>query len=174
MLERCVFNRCYQHLAVQLHRHQRGFLKGRSTITQLLQVCHDILSSVASGHEIDALYLHLSKAFDMVVHSLLLLKSELCGIGGPLLSWFQSYLTGRKQRVVIEGFYSDWLSVTSGVPQGSILGPLLFFVYVNDAPSYICYNSTLALFVDERLFVSLEGYAGTCATLVSGNFCIEL
>ena len=73
----------------------------------------------------------------------------MCGISGPLLSWFKSYLTGRQQRVVIDGSFSDWLPVISGVPQGSILGPIMFLVYINDAPDYICSSSTIALFTDD-------------------------
>ena len=149
VLERCVLNRCYNHLPAQLYHLQHGFLKGRSTVTQLLEVYQDILNSVAGGQEVDAIYLDLSKAFDKVPHNLLLTKIEMCGISDPLLSWFKSYLTGRQQRVVIDGSFSEWLPVTSGVPQGSILGPIMFLVYINDAPDYICSSSTIALFADD-------------------------
>ncbi len=118
---------------------------------------HDILEHVASGKEVDAIYLDLSKAFDKVPHNLLLKKLVNSGIGGPLLAWFQSYLTDTKQRVVLHGVCSDWLPVTSGVPQGSILGPLLFPVYCNDVQNYIQANSTLALFADDsKLYRSLD------------------
>ena len=113
VLERCVLNRCYQHLSVQ-----HGFLKGRSTVTQLLEVYRDILNYVAGGQEVSAIYLDLSKAFYKVSHNRLLTKIEVCGTSSPLLSWFKSYLTGRQQRVVVEGSFSVWLPVTSGVPQG--------------------------------------------------------
>ena len=142
-------NRCYNHLPAQLYHLQQGFLKGRSTVTQLLEVYQDILNSVAGGQEVDAIYLDLSKAFDKVPHNLLLTKIEMCGISCPLLSWFKSYLTGRQQRVVIDGSFSDWLPVISGVPQGSIVGPIMFLVYINDAPDYICSRSTIALFADD-------------------------
>ena len=85
------------------------------------------------------------------------LRHLVLGIRGSLLSWFHSYLTHRQQRVVLNGICSDWLPVTSGVSQGSILGPLLFLVYCNDAQYYIQENSTLALFADNsKLFRSLD------------------
>ena len=97
VLERCVFNHCYHHLSPSFYQFQHGFLKGKSTTTQLLEVYHDILDSVASGNEVDVIYLDLSKAFDKVPHNLLLLKLKHYGINGSLLSWFGSYLTDRYQ-----------------------------------------------------------------------------
>ena len=131
-------------------------MRGKSTTTQLLEVYHDILEHVASGKEVDDIFPDLSKAFDKVPHNLLK-KLENSGIGGPLLAWFRSYLTDRQQRVVLHGVCSDWLPVTSGVPQGSILGPLLFLIYCNDVQNYIQANSTLALFADDsKLYRSLD------------------
>ena len=76
------------------------------------------------------------------------------GIGGKLIGWFNSYLTGRQQRVVLDGIYSNWLDVTSGVPQGSILGPLLFLVYTDEMPNYLRNDSKLALFADDSKLYS--------------------
>ena len=157
VLERCVFSHCSKHLEPQIYHLQHGFMKGRSTVTQLVEVYDDIVNSVASGKEVDVLYLDLAKAFDKVPHNLLLLKLQLHGITGPLLLWMQSYLSERKQRVVLEGASSDWLPVTSGVPQGSILGPLLFLVYVNDVSSCIINNSNIALFADDsKLYRAMD------------------
>ena len=149
VLERCVHNHCYHYLEPHMYHMQHGFIRGKSTTTQLLDVYHEILELVASGNEVDAIYLDFSKAFDKVPHHLLLKKFETLGIRGSLLTWFESYLKDRQQRVVIHGVCSDWLLVTSGVPQGFILGPLLFLVYCNDIPTCIEENSTLALFADD-------------------------
>ena len=157
VLERCVHNHCYHYLEPHMYHMQHGFIRGKSTTTQLLEVYHEILESVASGNEVDAIYLDFSKAFDKVPHHLLLKKLDTLGIRGSLLTWFESYLKDRQQRVVIHGVCSDWLPVTSGVPQGSILGPLLFLVYCNDIPTCIEENSTLALFADDsKLYRTLS------------------
>ena len=157
VLERRVHTHSYQHLEPLIYNLQHGFMRGKSTTTQLLEVYNNILESIASGKEVDAIFLDLSKAFDKVPHNLLLNKLEKYGIRGPILSWFRSYLYDRKQRVVLQGVCSDWIPVTSGVPQGSILGPLLFLVYCNDAQDYIKAKSTLALFADDsKLYRSLD------------------
>ena len=157
VLERCVHSHSYYHLAPLIYKMQHGFMRGKSTTTQLLEVYHDILEHVASGKEVDAIFLDLSKAFDKVPHNLLVKKLENSGIGGPLLAWFRSYLTDQQQCVVLHGVCSDWLPVTSGVPQGSILGPLLFLIYCNDVQNYIQAKSTLTLFADDsKLYRSLD------------------
>ena len=115
-------NRYSSHTSKFLYHLQHGFRPRRSTEPQLLVVYQDLLNTVASGKEIDAIYLDLSKAFDNVPHRLLLAKLSKYGISGSLHLWFQSYLSNRYQRVAMEGVTSDWLPISSGVPQGSILG----------------------------------------------------
>ena len=158
VLERCVLNHCYPHLTSFFYHLQHEFLKGRSTVTQLLQVYHDILDSLTSGKETLAIYLaDLSKAFDKLPRHLLLFKLESYDISSPLLEWFRNYLTDRHQRVALEGTFSDWLPVTSGVPQGSILGPLMFLVYATDLPDYLQNDSQIALFADDsKVYRTIE------------------
>ena len=167
VLERCVFNHCYPHFAPLLYNLQHGFLRGKSTVTQLLEVYHDILGMVAGGQEIDVIHLDLSKAFDRVPHDLLLTKLHRHGISGTALQWFEGYLSNRQQRVVLEGTFSDWLPVISGVSQGSILGPLLFLVFANEMPSYVQHGSTLALFADYSKLYQPLGSVSSSALLQS-------
>lgn len=98
---------------------------------------------------IDVAFLDFAKAFDKVSHPHLFNKLQSYGIKGQLLEWLNNFLLGRKQRVVINGYESNWLEVTSGVPQGSILGPLIFLMYINDLPS--CVNSNVELFADDSV-----------------------
>ena len=167
VLERCIFNHCFPFFKSHIHNLQHGFIQGRSTVTQLLAVYHDMLDTLASGQEVDVIHPDFSKAFDKVSHNLLLNKLNGHGIGGPLLQWFDSYLSHRCQRVMLEGEFSDWLPVTSGVPQGSILGPLLFIIYANDMPDCSSGESKLALFADDsKLFRSMSSRSSS-ATLQS-------
>lgn len=107
--------------------------------------------------EIDIAYLDFAKAFDKVPHCALLNELSPFGIPGQLINWFESYLTDRYQRVAVQGTYSDWLKVLSGVPHGSMLGPILFLRYMDDIPQYIKHDSKVAIFAaDSKLFKILE------------------
>ena len=154
-LERCVFNHCYTLISPQLYHLQHGFLRGRSTVTQLLQVYHEAIEALAKGKEIDIAYLDFAKAFDKVPHCALLNKLSRFGISGQLINWFQSYLSDRYQQVALQGTYSDWLQVLSGLLQGSILGPLLFLVYIDDIPKCIKHDSKVAIFADDSMLFKI-------------------
>ncbi len=126
---------------------QHGFRRGRSCLTNLLEF-FEVITKCADGvSSVDILLLDLAKAFDKVSHSKHIRKLRKKRVTGNLLRWIKNWLTDRKQWVVINGEHSDWLGVNSGVPQGSILGPLLILVYIDDLEKGIL--SKLSKFADD-------------------------
>lgn len=127
---------------------QHGFVKKRSTTTNLLLYTNYLFENLDNRVQVDSVYTDFCKAFDKVDHLLLLKKIAFNGIRGNLLRWFQSYVTGRVQTVVINGFASNSVVVSSGVPQGSILGPLLFILFINDISECFIHSEFL-LYADD-------------------------
>ena len=134
---------------------QSGFIPGDSTVNQLVDIYNTFCKALDEGKEVRAIFCDVSKAFDRVWHKGLLYKLQTIGISGPLLAWFKDYLDNRRQRVVLPGAVSGWTSLKAGVPQGSILGPLLFLVYINDIVEDI--HSAIRLFADDTsLYIIVE------------------
>ena len=165
VLERCILMQIKHNLSQLINKCQHGFLRGKSCVTNLLEVFDYIGRSLDNGEQMDTIYLDMSKAFDRISHVKLFIKLENYLFSGSLLKWFQSYLTGRRQRVTVLGATSNTLPNSSGVPQGSILGPGLFLLYVNDLPSSVK-TSQVAMFADDTKLFSTSN-VGT--TLCSSN-----
>ena len=153
--ERVIFKKLYMFNAPELSTRQFGFLKGRSTITQLLLFLTEANYANEKNNELYASYLDFAKAFDTVPHHLILTKLRHFGIGGNLLNFIHSYLIGRKQFVEINGASSTLRVIISGVLQGSILGPLRFLVFIANLPNS-CSESLMFLFADDCKSISSD------------------
>ena len=131
--------------------HMVDFLKARSCLTNMLCFLEEITKWIDVGSPVDIIYLDFQKAFDKVPHQRLLLKLKAHGIGDSITDWIEQWLTDRRQRVVVDGEVSNWKSVLSGVPQGSVFGPILFLIYINDLDDSITSN-VLKFADDTKLF----------------------
>ena len=137
-----------QHL---LSDYQHGFRKGHSCESQILITLDDLYCSFDKRNQVDVGVLDFSRAFDTVPHMRLMSKLSSLGIVGPIQKWIQAFLTGRTMSVVVDGEESESAGVLSGVPQGTVLGPLLFLIYINDMPNVISSDTYIRLFADDCL-----------------------
>ena len=157
LFEKLVFKYLYNHLQDNnmLSSLQSGFIPGDSTVNQLAYLYHMFTEALDAGKGVPTVFCDSSKAFDRVWHEGLIYKLKAARVSGDVLRWFQSYLSGRRQRVVLPGSFSEWVYIKAGVPEGSILGPLLFLLYINDIVKNI--GSNIRLFADDTsLFIIVD------------------
>ena len=150
VFEKCIRDELLLECQKFLHDSQHGFLPLKSGSTQLVPFSHDISIGFNSNNLIDVIYFDFAKVFDTVNHDIILLKlKNEYKIDGLMLKFVKEYLQGRIQRVVVNGTLSDTRPVKSAVPQGSILGPLLFVLFINDMQSRVSPGTKIALYADD-------------------------
>ena len=170
LLEHIICSSLMQHLTRHniLYPLQHGFREKRSCESQLIEFVHDIAFNMQKGHQNGVVVMDFAKAFDKVAHNRLFYKlssyGKYCHLKGNTLCWIGSFLYGISQKVVLEGQSSLSAPVLSGVPQGSVLGPVLFLIYINDLPEYVS-NSTVRLLADDTLLY---------LTIHNSSDCIKL
>ena len=180
LLEKHIYSMVLKHLFEKkiLSDDQWGFSSGKSTVTALLSSINDILQLLESGADVSMIFFDLCKAFDSVPHLPLLHKLRECDLDQYLLQWITNYLCGREQYVVVNGVFSTTVPVVSGVPQGSVLGPLLFLVYINCVSTLqLSPGTKLAIYADDILLYkpisSPEDYCHLQQDIHDISNCIE-
>ena len=169
LFEKLVFKYLYNHLQDNnmLSSLQSGFIPGDSTVNQLAYLYHIFTEALDAGKEVRTVFCDISKAFDRVWHEGLIYKLKAAGVSGDVLRWFQSYLSGRRQRIVLPGSFSEWVYIKAGVPQGSILGSLLFLLYINDIVKNI--GSNIRLFADDTSLFIIVNNPTTAALCLNSD-----
>ena len=174
IFEKITFNRIYNFLLKEelLNPNQFGFRPSDSCINQLLAITHEIFEAFDCNPtlEVRSVFLDISKAFDKVWHEGLLYKLRSMGISGDLYKLLENYLSGRLQRVVLNGQTSSWRPVLAGVPQGSILGPLLCLIYINDLPNEL--KSNAKLFADDTSLFTIVKDENESANILNNDLSL--
>ena len=163
VFEFVIYKQIFFQVKNSLTEVQHGFYPGRSSTTNLCALTQYISSSIDSGFQTDVIYLDLSKAFDKLDHSILLTKLSNMGCTPRVVEFFSSYLCNRKQYVFVHGFSSEEFIATSGVPQGSVLGPLLFNLFINDLVAEL--NVPCLLYADDIKIFTMIRNPSDCETL---------
>ena len=155
VFECLIYNSLFEYLIENdlISPNQSGFKTGDSCTNQLISITHEIHQSFDDGFEVRGVFLDVSEAFNKVWHNGFIYKLNQNGVAGDLLDTLTNFLKDRKQRVVLNGQYSTWTNVEAGVPQGSIFGPLLFLICINDLPENLVSNPKLIV-DDTSLFFS--------------------
>ena len=171
VFERIVYDQLYNFLNSEeiISKQQSGFRSLHSTVTALLEATDSWAFNIDRGYVNAVVFLDLKTAFDTVDHEILLTKMNRCGIQSKTLDWFKSYLTNRTQRCSVNGCLSDFTTLKCGVPQGTILGPLLFLIYINDLPDCLSF-STPRMYADDTHIT----YAGSDLPLIRSSLSHDL
>lgn len=156
VFEKIIYDTLYPVVSQGIPSTQHGFLKKRSTVTNLACFSNYIVRNMERGGQVDVIYTDFEKAFDRVDHVILLHKLQCLGIHGDLLRWLESYLSNRSQAVVLGGYRSEFIRVPTGIPQGSHLGPLLYNVYLYDIINCFKSSSHLLYADDKKLYSKIQ------------------
>ena len=173
-METLIRDTIIEHLRKNGHlsKDQRGFIGGRSCTANLLEFLEDWTKVLDEGGCVDVIYLDFMKTFDTVPHKRLLKKPEAHGMIGQVLKWIEGFLAGRRQRVIINGTTSTWAEVTSGISQGSVLGPVLLVIFINDLPDVI--STRAKLFADDaKVYDKTNGTNSSAALQSDLNNLVE-